>query len=347
MLYEKMNSILEHSTLDEMDSLFESIIEDLDSINVEVPLRNGITESMLYRHNIMKGSIMYPLFEQEDFDTSNAQDVNYEEVDDGKDNSSKKDNKSGTEINTTKNSFFKNFINTLKMILDKFLQLIKKAVVFFSEKIFNNDKFLKEHQKELEETLRKTPTIEGKIPSISVNSIENGENTFFTNIATKNIQAFSEKLTEKLIKEGKTMSCSELTFKAYSQGKGTDLYSVIQVVREKFLEPNRGKKGTIKLAESKEIIDKYGREYLKFLKEQIGDLKKTRENAERDMEQLNQVLKQKLEGKSFQIAVDVAKCSCTTLINIHKEVINIMRQGIGEHERILKSAILKNTKSDK
>lgn len=48
-----MNSILEQSSSDEMDSLFESIIEDLDSINVEVPLRNGITESMLYRHNIM------------------------------------------------------------------------------------------------------------------------------------------------------------------------------------------------------------------------------------------------------------------------------------------------------
>lgn len=336
MIYDRMNSILEQSSIDEMDSLFESIMHDLENIDIDIPLQKGITESMLNRHNIMKGSIMYPLFEQEDFDTSNAQDVEYRDTDDN----SNKNNNSEPEINTEKDSFFKKFSNSLKLILDKFIKLIKKAVMFFSEKIFNNDKFLKEHQKELEEVLRKTPTIEGKIPSISIKSIENGEDSYFTEIASRNLTKYAIKMNMKYLQEGKKIGTFEFVCKQYSFGRGEDLYSVLQVVREKFLEPNRGKKGTIKLEESKEIIDKYGRDYVKFLKEQIGEIKKQRANVDSDVSSIA-----RLNKEGHQIAVAIARCSYTISINIHKEVITIMRQGIGEHERILKSAILKNSNS--
>lgn len=337
MIYDRMNSILEQSSIDEMDSLFESIMHDLENIDIEIPLQKGVTESMLNRHNIMKGSIMYSLFEQEAFDTSNAQDVEYKDVDDKSNNN---DNNSEPEINTKKDSFFKKFSNSLKLILDKFIELIKKAVMFFSEKIFNNDKFLKEHQKELEEALRKTPTIEGKIPSISIKSIENGEDSYFTKIANENLTKYAIKMNMKYLQEGKKIDAFAFVCKQYSFGRGEDLYSVLQVVREKFLDPNRGKKGTIKLEESKEIIDKYGRDYVKFLKEQIGEIKKQRANVDSDVSSIA-----RLNKEGHQIAVAVGRCSYTTSINIHKEVITIMRQGIGEHERILKSAILKNSNS--
>ena len=342
MLYNKMNSILEQSSLDEMDSLFESIIEDLENIDIEVPLRNGVTESMLYRHNIMKGSIMYPLFEQEDFDTSNAQDVNYEEVEDD-DNPNK--NRYGTNLNfdaTKKTSFIKKTINAFKRIIGKFIQWLKNVVMFFSEKIINNDKFLKQHQLELEETIEKTPTVEGKMPSINLETIKEGEETYLTDGGIIEREDFSNKIINELIKNGKTMTTFEFVCKKLSLGKGTDLYSVLESIREKFLDPNRGKKGTIKLAESKEIIDTYGREYIKYLKKEIKESKK----KVKLFEVLNNCDSKK-QSKEEKIDFSILKITLNTRVHIYKEITNIMRQGIGEHERILKSAILKNTKSDK
>ena len=314
MIYEKMNSILEQSSLDEMDSLFESIIEDLDSINVEVPLRNGVTESMLYRHNIMKGSIMYPLFEQEDFDTSNAQDVDYDY--------------------TKKTSFIKKTINAFKRIIGKFIQWLKNIAMFFSEKIFNNDKFLKEHQKELEETIEKTPMVEARIPSISLDTIKRGEEIYLKDGGIACADDFSSKILEELIKEGKPMTTFEFVYKKLSLGRGTDLYSVLQVVREMFLESERGKKGIINLSESKEIIDQYGRKYLNYIKKQIKEAKQ----GELTLDVMHNCMKKKM-NENNKIYFSVMKISISTQINICKEITNIMRQGIGEHERILKMAI--------
>ena len=340
MLYNKMNSILEQSSLDEMDSLFESIIEDLDSINIEVPLRNGVTESMLYRHNIMKGSIMYPLFEQEDFDTSNAQDVDYEEVDD--DNSSKSSsNESGPKINTNKDSFFKRITNVMKSIIDKIIQWVKKAIMFLSEKLFNNDKFLKEHQKELEEAIKKNPKINCKMPSISLTSIDNGNKYYNEKSNITGCLEYGVNYVIKMYKEGKKTTIFEHLCNIYSLGKGNDMYSVKQSVRESFLDKNKGKDVTLNLSDSRTLLENYGRRYLEELKKAMNAYKKSQVAIGDISKKLFSDLKDPNTVQAgLRIAVNIS-------VVIMKEKYNIMRQGIGEHERILKSAILKNTKSDK
>ena len=342
MIYDRMNSILEQSSIDEMDSLFESIIYDLENIDVEVPLRKGITESMLNRHNIMKGSIMYPLFEQEDFDTSNAQDVDYEEVDDGKDNSSKSSsNESGPKINTNKDSFFKRITNVMKSIIDKIIQWVKKAIMFLSEKLFNNDKFLKEHQKELEEAIKKNPKINCKMPSISLTSIDNGNKYYNEKSTVTGCLEYGVNHVIKMHKEGKKASIFERLCNIYSLGKGNDMYSVKQSVRESFLDKNKGKDVTLNLSDSRTLLENYGRGYLEELKKSMNAYKKSQVAIGDISKKLFSDLKDPNNVQAgLRIAVNIS-------VVIMKEKFNIFRQGIGEHERILKSAILKNSKSEK
>lgn len=343
MIYDRMNSILEQSSIDEMDSLFESIMEDLDSINIEIALRKGITESMLNRHNIMKGSIMYPLFEQEDFDTSNAQDVEYEEVDDDKENddSESNENESGPKINTNKDSFFKKITNGMKNIFSKIIQWVKKAIMFISEKLFNNEKFLKEHQKELDEVIRKNPKINCKMPCISLNSINNGNKYYNEKSNITGCLEYGINYIYKMFAEKKKVTIFDHMCNIYSLGKGNDMYSVKQSVRETYIDKNKGKDVTINLSDSRTLLNTYGREYLQELKKSMNAYKKSQVSIGDISKKLFSELKNpNTIQEGLRIAVNIS-------VVIMKEKFNIFRQGIGEHERILKSAILKNSKSEK
>lgn len=112
------------------------------------------------------------------------------------------------------------------------------------------------------------------------------------------------------------------------------MYSVKQAVREVYRDPNKGKEGKIKIIESKEILDNYGREYLKELKESINIYKKNKDSIGSIMDLL-------AESGAEQKVVEVGIKTATNIsVTILQEKFNIMRQGIGEHEKILKSVIL-------
>ena len=140
MIYDRMNSILEQNDTKDIDSLFESIILDIQYADLEIPLQKGITESMLNRHNIMKGSIMHPLFEalfedeednfnfkDDEFNTWNTKDeTGYDSYDDLSAGYGSSDGAS----KTNKNGFFNKMKNFFKKFLDKIIQWFKKAILY-------------------------------------------------------------------------------------------------------------------------------------------------------------------------------------------------------------------------
>ena len=332
MLKDKLDNLLTKTQEDEMQSLYESIIYDLENLDIIPDLRQDITESMLMRHNIISPD-MHALFEE--FDTSNTQDADWKPADDGDSDEKKYSNKEkGDDISIKRSSIIKRFINGIKNILDKIIQWIKKAVMFLSEKIFNNEKFLKEHESELDEILKNDSEYSGKLPSISLKSIENGNKYYNEKFAYSDCIYYTDKLLANSLKEGKTIDINVLLYKSYSLGKGDDMYSVKQAVRESYLDSNRGKEGKIKLSDSIKLLNDYGRDYLKELKESINAYKKNKVNIGDIVEKLE---KSGAEQKVVEVGT---KTAVNISVTILQEKFNIMRQGIAEHEKILKSAIL-------
>lgn len=194
MLKDKLDNLLFKTQEDEMQSLYESILYDLENLDDIPNLRQGITESMLIRHNIITPD-MHVLFEE--FDTTNAQDPYWMPSDE------ELENEKDDDINIDKDSFFKKFANFIKNIFDKIIQWIKKAIMFLSEKIFNNEKFLKEHQSDIDECIKNDTEYSGQLPSISLKSIENGDRYYNEKIPFSDCISHLTKLCNKTFKEGK------------------------------------------------------------------------------------------------------------------------------------------------
>lgn len=257
---------------------------------------------------------MYPLFEQEDFDTSNAQDVDYEEVDDDEDNSSSKNNKNGF-LNKIKN-FFKKF-------LDKIIQWFRKAILFVKEKLFNNEKFIKEHQKELDEIISKNKFVYGKLPSITLASIERGTSEFY-----KYSKALITENTEDLISIFNTLSDDY-----------NDTMELKESIRKSYLNEFKGKNEKINLEESINILKDYGREYLDNLNECYKAAKKMKRETVASASEVKKVASSFFGKEGGKNLAESMKKDSVLLITLYQEIFMIFRQGIYEHELILKMAI--------
>lgn len=336
MIYDRMNSILEQNNDNEdIDSLFESIILDIQYADIEVPLRNGITESMLYRHNIMKGSIMYPLFEalfedeEKDYKVDDDEYANWNPKDEtGKDSyegpldkEDEEDNSSSSKNN--KNGFLNKLKNFFKKFLDKIIQWFRKAILFVKEKLFNNEKFIKEHQKELDEIISKNKFVYGKSPSITLASIEKGTSEFY-----KYSRALITENTEDLISIFSTLSDDY-----------NDTMELKESIRKSYLNEFRGKNEKINLEESINILKDYGREYLDNLNECYKAAKKMKRETAASASEVKKVASSFFGKEGGKNLAESMKKDSVLLITLYQEIFMIFRQGIYEHELILKMAI--------
>ena len=163
----------------------------------------------------------------------------------------------------------------------------------------------------------------GKLPSISLSSIERG---------TQQFSSYSRSLLTENIED--LIASSSQLGDVFS-----DTMELKESIRKYYLDENRGKSGKINLEDSIQILNDYGREYLNNLNKcykSAQDMKKELNSSASDMKKATSSILGEKAGKEL---VKMLKLDYTLLITMYQEIFMIFRQGIYEHERILKMAI--------